>query len=453
MLFTTDRQTLDDLNIFGKHGGDSIYNIFNRCATRGGAAVLEEMFRYPLSDSEAINKRSSIIQSFAALGTSFPFKSADFDLAAPYLANTDERSKLSTQENSLARKLTNMVAMDADTQLIYKGVESLVDLMKHAREFIKELSENEFYIAEKEEMRTILDNPAFAAIYQSTGKLSHVQIAEFDVVLRFRNRALVEKLLGLISYLDVYLSVAKVANERNFIFPKALPGGGKELLKLEGVYHPQVKKAVPNTIHITTDSNVIFLTGANMAGKSTFMKSLSIAMFLAHAGFPVAAKKMEFAVLDGVFTTINLPDNLGMGASHFYAEVLRVKKMAHELGTKKDLFIVFDELFRGTNVKDAYEATIAITTAFAKKRRSIFVISTHIIEAGDVLKERCPNINFVYLPTRMAGNQPEYTYTLEQGITSDRHGMVIINNERILDILRNGKKKLQKTAAYEFHNG
>lgn len=453
MLFTTDKQTLDDLNIFGKHGGDSIYNIFNRCATRGGAAVLEEMFRYPLSDSEAINKRSNIIQSFAALGTSFPFKSADFDLATPYLANTDERSKLSTQENSLARKLSNMVAMDADTQLIYKGVESLVDLMKHAREFVKELSENEFYIAEKEEIRTILDNPAFAAIYQSTGKLSHVQIAEFDVVLRFRNRALVEKLLGLISYLDVYLSVAKVANERNFIFPKALPGGGKELLKLEGVYHPQVKKAVPNTIHITTDSNIIFLTGANMAGKSTFMKSLSIAMFLAHVGFPVAAKKMEFSVLDGVFTTINLPDNLGMGASHFYAEVLRVKKMAHELGTKKDLFIVFDELFRGTNVKDAYEATIAITTAFAKKRRSIFVISTHIIEAGDVLKERCPNINFVYLPTRMAGNQPEYTYTLEQGITSDRHGMVIINNERILDILRNGKKKLQKTAAYEFHNG
>jgi DNA mismatch repair ATPase MutS len=183
------------------------------------------------------------------------------------------------------------------------------------------------------------------------------------------------------------------------------------------------------------------------------MKSLSIAMFLAHAGFPVAAKKMEFAVLDGVYTTINLPDNLGMGASHFYAEVLRVKKMAVELGAKKNLFIVFDELFRGTNVKDAYEATIAITTAFAKKRKSIFVISTHIIEAGDVLKERCPNINFVYLPTRMTGNQPEYTYTLEQGITGDRHGMVIINNEKILEILRNGKKNSRNAAAYEFYNG
>jgi DNA mismatch repair ATPase MutS len=124
--------------------------------------------------------------------------------------------------------------------------------------------------------------------------------------------------------------------------------------------------------------------------------------------------------------------------------------MAEELSAKKNLFIVFDELFRGTNVKDAYEATIAITSAFTKKRKSIFVISTHIIEAGEVLKEKYANINFIYLPTKMSGHQPIYTYTLEQGITSDRHGMVIINNEKILEILQNGKKQLRKTTAYGF---
>jgi DNA mismatch repair ATPase MutS len=317
--------------------------------------------------------------------------------------------------------------------------------MKKAAEFIK----SDYYTDEKENMHAILNNPAFTVIHESKGKLAHAQIAEFDVILRFRHRALVEKLLRLIYDLDVYLSIAQVANERSFVFPKALPANQQHLLRLEGVYHPQVKNAVPNSINITGDNNVIFLTGANMAGKSTFMKSLSIAMYLAHLGFPVPATKMEFAVLDGVFTTINLPDNLGMGASHFYAEVLRVKKMAHELSAKKNLFILFDELFRGTNVKDAYEATIAITAAFAKKRKSIFVISTHIVEAGEVLKGKYDNIDFVYLPTRMNGNQPEYTYTLEKGITSDRHGMVIINNENILGILRNGKK----TKVHELHNG
>src|SRR5689334_20294199 len=259
MSFTTDKQTLEDLNIFGKHGGDSIYNIFNHCATRGGAAILEELFRYPLADDEAINKRSGIIQSFALARTSFPFKSGDFDAVEIYLANTDERSKLTVQENTVARKLTNMIAMDIETQQIYKGVESLMELMKKAQELMKELNAHDLYKEEKEEILTILNNPAFTVIYERKAKLSHAQIAAFDVMLRFRHRTLVEKLLRHIFYLDVYLSIAKVANERKFVFPKALPAGQPHLLKLQGVYHPQVKNAVPNSIHVTTDNNIIFL--------------------------------------------------------------------------------------------------------------------------------------------------------------------------------------------------
>lgn len=68
---------------------------------------------------------------------------------------------------------------------------------------------------------------------------------------------------------------------------------------------------------------------------------------------------------NGMFTTINLPDNLSMGYSHFYAEVLRLKKVVMQLQQTKKLVIVFDELFRGTNVKDAYDATLAVTEAFA----------------------------------------------------------------------------------------
>ncbi|HVK47057.1 MAG TPA: hypothetical protein VM488_04425, partial [Pseudobacter sp.] len=196
-------------------------------------------------------------------------------------------------------------------------------------------------------------------------------------------------------------------------------------------------KPVGNDVEMNGDQNVIFITGANMAGKSTFLRSLSTALYIAHTGFPVAAKAMSFSVLDGIYTTINLPDNLGIGASHFYAEVQRVKKMAAELSSGKSFFILFDELFRGTNVKDAHEATVAVINGFAQIRQSLFIISSHIVEAGDDLKQR-NNIRFLFLPTRMNGHVPEYTYTLEQGITNDRHGMVIIRNEGILDILKNG---------------
>jgi DNA mismatch repair ATPase MutS len=413
--------------------------------TRGGAALLEEFFRYPLSDEEAINRRSGIIQYFATTGVVFPFQNGQFDAIEPYLANTDERTKLLPEGPSLTKKLGNLIAVDADTAAIYKGVTALAELFKGVQDFLGSLQDSTglVYEPDKVAIALLLAEPAFAPVLQHDGKskLSHAVMAEYDVLFRFRHRDVLRKLLRYIYALDVYLSVARVATERKFVFPKALPKE-QQTVRLEGVYHPQVKGAVPNSIHITPESNVIFLTGANMAGKSTFMKSVSIALFLAHMGFPVAATKMEFAVFDGIYTTINLPDNLGMGASHFYAEVLRVKKMVHELSQSKRLFILFDELFRGTNVKDAYEATIAITSGFALKRNSMFIISTHIIEAGDVLKERCSNINFSYLPTRMNGNTPVYTYTLEQGITADRHGMVIINNEGILEILQQGKKKV-----------
>lgn len=96
-----------------------------------------------------------------------------------------------------------------------------------------------------------------------------------------------------------------------------------------------------------------------------------------------------------------------------------MKKVAQQVRQTQHLIVVFDELFRGTNVKDAYDATVAVTEAFAGIRNCTFIISTHIIEAGEVLKERCDNINFVYLPTKMEGSKPVYTYTLAPGITDD----------------------------------
>jgi DNA mismatch repair ATPase MutS len=444
MLFTTDKQTLDDLNIFGRHGSNSLFNIFNRCATRGGAAVLEHLFRYPLADHEAINRRSNIIKYFAKQDAVFPFPAAHFDAIEPYMANRDERTKLTNENSTLGKKVSHMIAPDADTMQIMKGVSALVEIMQSCFSFMQSLPlpAGHSYEPEKNSLLSIIILPVFKPALMQKGKAAFAQMAEWDILFRFRYREEVLKLLQYLYHLDLYMAIAKVAGEKGFAFANALPGEANTV-KLEGVFHPGVPNAVANNIHITPKGNVIFLTGANMAGKSTFMKSLSIAMFLAHMGFPVAAKSMEFAVRDGIYTTINLPDNLGMGASHFYSEVLRVKKMAHELAQGKRLFILFDELFRGTNVKDAYEATIAITAAFARKKNSLFVISTHIIEAGDVLKASSPNVRFIFLPTKMNGNTPVYTYTLEEGITDDRHGMIIINNEGILEILESGIQQMK----------
>lgn len=448
MLFTTDKQTQEDLNIYGKQGTDSILSLFNRTSTLNGARILKEMFNHPLSDTGAINKRSELIGYLEIVGAVFPFSSELFDRTEQYLANTDERTKLSSERPSLEKKLTSLVADDAIHKQIVNGISGLIEIMKVLDSLLKNtlIQAGSPFKNDPETITisTLVATEPIDLLLQENpkGKLPREKLAAYDVLLRFRHRETIQRILRYIYQLDVYITVAKVAAERHFIFPKALPKE-EHMVKIESFYHPQLKNAVPNTLSIDPDNNVVFLTGANMAGKSTFMKSLGIAMYLAHMGFPVAAKKMEFSVLDGIYTTINLPDNLGIGASHFYAEVLRIKKMAKELSTGKSIFVIFDELFRGTNVKDAYEATIAVTSGFAKKRSSMFIISTHIIEAGEVLKERCDNISFKYLPTRMKGTNPVYTYTLETGITDDRHGMIIINNEGILELLKKGKETVQ----------
>jgi DNA mismatch repair protein MutS len=444
MRFSTDQQTLNDLNILGRPGVKSIFEIYNATQTRKGAEILEHMFRNPLSDQQAINNRSGIIRFFASVKQPFPFKSEQFDHLELYLQMDDQRTRLSIGNNTLEKRLTSLIAEDINYKNIHNGIIAIMDVMQTLISFtagIEVLAAESPYHEELIQIRKLLLDPDFEVLQQEKvkNKLPYVKVVAYDQLLRFTSGSRLRKLLSYIYQLDVYMSVARVALKYQFIFAKAL---GKELhrMDLEGVYHPHVQNAVPNTIQITPDSNIIFLTGANMAGKSTFMKSMGIALFVAHLGFPVAAKKMEFSVMDGIFTTINLPDDLDMGNSHFYAEVLRLKKVAREAGSSKNLFIIFDELFRGTNVKDAYEATIAVTEAFAQKKNCMFIVSTHIIEAAAVLKERCSNINFTYLPTRMSENIPVYTYRLEPGVTEDRHGMVIINNERILEILKNRKR-------------
>jgi len=447
MSFIIDKQTLDDLNIFGKYRSGSIYNLFNTTQTRGGAQLLEELFMYPLSDMDKINKRSDIIKYFRDHPVAFPFRNESFDAIEHYLGNTDDRTRIVPEEDTLQRKLRNYMGTDTDYALLHKGIVASIEVFNGLHDLLQKMDTEQAPVAyrnEVREMQVLLSDEQLTWMYEEKGnkKLVYAKAAKYDQALRFLARDKMKKLLYHLYNMDVYMSVAQVARTRGFAFAQALDTK-EHILRIEGMYHPSLTNPVSNNVQVDRNSNVIFLTGANMAGKSTFMKTLGVTIFLAHMGFPVPAKRMEFPVQQGLFTTINLADNLNMGYSHFYAEVLRLKKVAEQVNRTENLIIIFDELFRGTNVKDAYDATVAVTAAFAEKRNCTFIISTHIIEAGEVLREQCGNINFVYFPTVMNGNTPEYTYQLASGITNDRHGMMIINNENIIGIIKSRQHNLQ----------
>jgi len=264
--------------------------------------------------------------------------------------------------------------------------------------------------------------------------LSWPRIASYDHLLRNTLHREMQALMDIIHHLDVAIAVGRTAAARGLSYAHALDAE-RNTFGCEALWHPAVENAVTNPLGLDGSRNMLFLTGANMAGKSTFMKAFGISVYLAHMGFPVAASEMTFSVKDGLYSSINVPDNLSLGYSHFYAEVLRVKNAAEEVARGKNMVVIFDELFKGTNVKDAYDATLAVTASFAEYRNCLFIISTHIIEVGEALRAECENLQFAYLPTVMEGVKPRYTFRMEEGITTDRHGMMIIENEKILELI------------------
>ena len=437
MSFIADKQTTDDLNLLGKYKPGSVYSLFNTVKTRGGERLLDEMFRSPLTDHQAINRRSDIFRYLSAKPAAFPFTGQQISLVEDYLGMGGSSYGLATAMSLLRLRLLEAAVNDKRYGVIREGVEATVGFLQACRDFIRQfdVAEAPEQLKEKWTMAgAILDDHRLNRVLDDP-RLNRLTALHHLFVNVLRDD--LARLLGILYHLDLYIAVSRTAVEKGFSFAHALPAEDYVVHALD-LRHPCLDKAVGNPVLLDRHRNVVFLTGANMAGKSTLMKSFGIALYLAHMGFPVAARDMVFSIKDGIYTSINVPDNLSLGYSHFYAEVQRVKTIAESVGNSKSLLVIFDELFKGTNVKDAYDATLAITAAFAEYRNCGFVISTHIIEVGEVLREKYNNLQFAYLPTVMEGKIPRYTYKVTEGITSDRHGMMIIEQEGILDIITGG---------------
>jgi DNA mismatch repair ATPase MutS len=438
MNFVADKQTTDDLNILGKYKPDSIYKLFQQVVTAGGERLLDSMFQSPLTDPDAINDRSAIFSYFQRKALDFPFDRATLDTVENFLG-AGGGAFLATMAGTIRRRLLESIVRDEAYARTKAGLLAAIRTLKLFFDFMARLGEdgeNSPFAGQVAESKILFNDSRLGELQKETpDDLGWLEIARYDHLLRKTLRKEMETVIGIITQLDVYMSVSRIAAVKGFSYARALPRSFNTFQAVD-LRHPRLENGIGNPLSFHLDNNMLFLTGANMAGKSTLMKAFGISVYLAHMGFPVAAESLTFSVKDGIWSSINVPDNLNLGHSHFYAEVLRVKKVAEEVGAGKDLVVIFDELFKGTNVKDAYDATLAVTAALAQYRYCFFVISTHIIEVGTALKENGDNIQFSRLPTTMDGTKPHYSFRLEEGITDDRHGMMIIRNERILDIIR-----------------
>jgi len=140
-----------------------------------------------------------------------------------------------------------------------------------------------------------------------------------------------------------------------------------------------------------------------------------------------------------LWKSLNVSDNLPKGYSYFYSEVRRVKDVANVLRENKSAFIIFDELFKGTNVKDAFEGSLKIIQKLSKWKNSLFILSSHLLELGKELKTE-NSICFMYFDSKVENGKPIFNYKIKEGLSDERLGMLILENEGVFEMLKPKEK-------------
>ena len=264
-------------------------------------------------------------------------------------------------------------------------------------------------------------------------KLNPVQVIHYGHYVHERFRTAVQSLVEIHSRLDAWYSMAMATRRYQLSFP-VFVDQEDPYLDIQSLYHLLLPKPVAYDVRLDRESNFLFLTGANMGGKSTFIRSVGVVVFLAHLGMGVPARAMRLSLFDGILSNINVVDNISKGESFFFNEVQRIRNTLEKIGNQKKWLVLIDELFKGTNVEDAMKCSTAVIKGLIKIRKSLFILSTHLYEIGEELKVY-PNILFRYFETSVKDDQLEFSYQLKEGISNDRIGYLILKREKVVEML------------------
>ena len=230
---------------------------------------------------------------------------------------------------------------------------------------------------------------------------------------------------------EAYWSVAKGVAQHQFCFAEF----DEQRLEIADFYHPLVPRAVRNTFRLPPGENVALLTGPNMAGKSTLLKSLSLCVYLAHLGLGVPATACVLPYFDTIAVAINLNDNLRSGYSHFMTELLHLKTVVERATAGERCFAVFDELFRGTNQDDALDITGATIRGLTSFPRSVFFISTHLLQLESQLPTSTAAVGAYCIDCTIDGSRPVFSYRLRRGWSHLKIGRLLFDEAGLNKLL------------------
>jgi DNA mismatch repair protein MutS len=432
-----DNTTYSDLSVFQNTDEYSIFSKLDRTRTVGGRMQLLELFNNPFSNLEKIRQTQEILRIIQKQENEWGPSISNGTIMVMERFYETPLDNISNSHDPVSARMYKLLHAPDYALTRYSvghfadficGMLSIVDISK--KEKCPALLSNLL-----ERVNKLLSPPILHQIAEkkSGDKLHATEVVEYGNFIRnhFKQAALV--LIDIYGVLDAWYSMAMASREFNLTEPEFLD---TELpyIEIRDLHHLLLPQAVSYNVHMNPENNFFFLTGANMAGKSTFIKSVGAALFLAHLGMGVPAAQMRTSLFDGILSNINVVDNLVKGESYFFNEVQRIRKTIIQISDKKKWLVLIDELFKGTNVQDAMKCSSTVIKGLIKIKSSLFILSTHLYEIGEELKQY-PNISFKYFETRINNGQLEFPYLLKEGISNDRLGYLILEREKVVELL------------------
>jgi len=238
----------------------------------------------------------------------------------------------------------------------------------------------------------------------------------------------VENWFDVITFFDAQNSLANfVFNKPNYTFPTISQTGS--IINAENLGHPllQTQARVDNDFNIASQEFFI-ITGANMAGKSTFLRTVSLSIVMANIGLPICATKCDYAPIK-LITSMRTSDSLKDNESYFFSELKRLKFIVDQV-QQDDYFIILDEILKGTNSEDKAIGSKKFVERLVKTKAT-GIIATHDLSLCVIEKELSQIKNF-YFDAEINANELNFDYKFKKGICKNMNASFLLKKMDIV---------------------
>lgn len=432
-----DKTTLYDLAVFHKEDEYSLFAKIDFTRTGEGRSALYQLFSSPFDNIKDIHETQAILRLYENKIHEWPSRITNGTLLIieKFL---DENPDTIPQHPDFMRALVYKLLHPADYAMIHFSMKQMFEFVKGFESII--LFFGNQHIPPKlalllQQAERIVNDRRLIEFksHDNFSSLSRASILYFGSLFHVDMIADVRKLVTLYGQLDAWYAMAFANHSLQLSNPDFIDQY-EPAINAKGLRHIMLAEPIAYDLIMDKYANFIFLTGANMAGKSTLIKAIGLSVYLAHLGMGVPAQQMQLTLFDGILTNINVEDNLVKGESYFFNEVKRIRETIVKITNGKRWLVLIDEIFKGTNIQDAMKCSTAVIKGLIKMQNGLFILSTHLYEIGEELKT-LPSISFKYFETQLINNELFFSYQLKDGISQDRMGFLILQKEGVTKLL------------------